>query len=204
MIILDCEQGTDAWFQGRLGIPTASNFDKIITSTGKASTQAKSYMNKLLAEWLTGSSINQDSTEWMERGNLLEADARSLFEFTNECEVSQVGLIYKDDRKLVSCSPDGLIDDSGLEIKCPAPHTHVEYLLSGKLPSKYVAQVQGSMWVTERDSWNFMSYHPEMQPLSVKVNRDDKFIKTLEDYVNDFIDEMLTKRQKLDEARKVA
>jgi len=54
IIEYDIEQGSERWLQARLGIPTASAFDKIVTSTGKASTQSNAYMNKLLAEWLTG------------------------------------------------------------------------------------------------------------------------------------------------------
>ena len=66
MIIHGCEQGTDEWFQARCGIPTASSFDKLITPTGKPSTQADAYMHQLLAEWVMGEKISMDSTFWMQ------------------------------------------------------------------------------------------------------------------------------------------
>lgn len=196
MIVLDCEQGSQEWLEARLGIPTASEFDKIITGTGKPSSQASTYMNKLLAEWMTGKSNGMEQTDWMQRGNELEADARMLYTLTTDIEVETVGLVYKDDRKLVSCSPDGL-SEGGLELKCPAPHTHVEYLLSGKIPTKYIPQVQGAMYITDRQWWDFMSYHPEMPPLLVRVERNDKYIDALDLALSGFIERMLWKRGQL-------
>ena len=202
MIIVDnVEQGSDAWKQLRLGIPTASCFDKIITSTGKASTQRNAYMNKLLAEWLTGEPTEGYKGEWMERGNVLESDARSLYELIKDVEVRQVSLVYKDDRRLIAASPDGLPPTGGYETKCPMASTHVEYLLADKLPTKYKVQVQGSMYVCEQDHWDFMSYHPSMRPLIKQVDRDTRFIKLLDEELDCFVDEMLEKREKL-KARK--
>jgi len=197
MIIVDVEQCSEAWFKARCGIPTASCFDKIITSTGKPSTQAKAYCNKLVAEYFMKDKISVDQNEWMSRGVELEPEARQAYEFLTDSEVSEVGLIYKDDDKLVSCSPDGLIGDRGLEIKCPAPHTHVEYLLAGKIPSKYVAQVQGSMWVTGLEQWDFMSYHPDMPPLIIKVDADKDFHNRLDLLMDKFINTMLDNRVKI-------
>jgi len=205
MIILDVAQGEPEWFAARSGIPTASNFDKIISSTGKPSTQAKVYMHKLLAEWMTGIPTNNEQTEWMLRGIEMEDEARSLYCFVNDAVVATVGLAYKDDRKLISCSPDGLIgEDAGLEIKCPAPHTHVEYLLADKIPAKYIPQVQGSMYVTGRDHWDFMSYHPGMPPLIKRIDRDEKFISTLDSLLAEFIHTMLEKREKLNKIKEAA
>lgn len=186
MIIVDCEQGTEEWFAARCGIPTASCFDKIITSTGKKSTQADTYLNQLIGESFVGVQPSY-SNEAMERGKELEAEARGLFEFITDLEVQEVGLCYKDESKTVSCSPDGLIgDDSGLEIKCPNLSTHVGYLRDNKLPTKYVAQVQGSMYVTGRQSWYFMSFFPGMKPLIIEVKRDAEFCANLSKYLKDF------------------
>lgn len=197
MLVEMIEQGSPEWFEARIGIPTASCFDKILSPTGKPSTQAGAYMNKLLAEWLTGKPTNSDSNEWMLRGSELEADARKLYEFSTDVEVGQVGIVYKDESRLVSCSPDGLTPDGGLEIKAPAPHTHVEYLLAGKIPTKYIPQVQGSMYITGRPHWDFMSYHPEMTPLIIRVERDEAYIKLLDSSLTGFIEKMLVKREKL-------
>ena len=205
IICNDFEQGTPEWFAARLGIPTASSFDKLITPTGKPSSQAKGYMCELLAEWLLNRDVKSFAgNEWTERGQALEPEARAQYEFITDRQINTVGIVYMDDRKLVSASPDGLAFDAGtesymhgLEIKSPSPAVHVEYLLSDTMPDKYKAQVQGSMLVTDLDRWDFVSYHPDMDPAIITVRRDEKFIKTLSDILDQFVDEMLEKREKL-------
>ena len=55
MIEHPARQGTDEWIHARLGIPTASQFDKILTPAKmELSSQATDYMHKLLAEMATG------------------------------------------------------------------------------------------------------------------------------------------------------
>tara|TARA_R100001143_G_scaffold39707_1_gene36300 strand:- start:1105 stop:1701 length:597 start_codon:yes stop_codon:yes gene_type:complete len=195
MIIVDCEQGTQEWFEARCGIPTASCFDKIITSTGAKSKQFQGYLNMLAGESLVGVQESYKS-EAMQRGNDLEPDAITMFEFMTDQDVQRVGLCYKDEEKAASCSPDALVGDhSGLEIKCPALATHVGYVRANKIPAKYVPQVQGSMYVTGRKSWYFMSYFPRLKPLLIEVKRDDEFIKQLDDYLTDFNDQLSSIKQ---------
>lgn len=179
MIVLNLEQGSPEWPKARLGVATASNFDKIITPTGKPSTQSDAYALKLVAEWLAGENLDEYGNQWMQRGTELEPQARAFYEFQTGATVEQVGFVLRDDRK-VGCSPDGLVLADGLvEIKCPAPHTHVDYLLTGTVPNKYQPQVQGQMMVMERDWCDFLSFHPLMPPVLTRVGRDEKFIKAL-------------------------
>lgn len=155
MIIHNCEQNTPEWLQARLGILTASEFSKIVSSTGKASTQAATYMNKLLAEWLSGKPEEDYTNGYMDRGHELEDEARDYLEFQTDLEIEKVGLVYANKRKLISASPDGLIGkDGGCEINCPIGSTQIKYLLANKLPGEYVPQVQGSLWITGRHTGN--------------------------------------------------
>ena len=120
MIVVDCEQGTEAWDKARLGIPTASNFHKILSPTGKPSKQADLYLYKLLAEWLTGEPEEGWMTDAMAAGYLTQPEAIEYFELTTDRKVEPIGFAYLDDRKIVGSSPDGLVgDDSGIEIKAP-------------------------------------------------------------------------------------
>jgi hypothetical protein len=180
MRCIDCVQGSDEWISARLGIPSASMYGKIITTQGKWSTQADTYINQLVAEKLTGEQTPFYQNEHMARGTELEPDARKMYEFIKDVEVQEVGFCLHDTLE-AGASPDGLIgEDGGLEIKCPAPATHVEYLRGGKLPSKYKQQVMGCLWITGREWWDFMSYHPSMKPLIVRVERDEDYIAELE------------------------
>ena len=178
-------QGTVEWLRARLGVPSASNFSKVVTTKGQRSTSFMGYVNALIAEKLTGDPTYVKITEPMERGTSLEDEARAMYQLINDTEVRQVDFI-KHPNMEVGCSPDGLIDVKcdrgligGLEIKCPLQGTHVEYLRAGKVPSKYMLQVQGCMFVTGRGYWDFMSYHPKMKPLIVRTYRDDDLINEL-------------------------
>lgn len=179
MITLDCEQGSLEWFAARCGIPSASNFDKIITSTGKPSTQKMKYMYQLAGESITGIKTDSFQSEAMKRGAEMEGEAIKLYEMLSGKTVKRVGLCYPDEQKMWAASPDGLFDDIGLEIKCPLIHTHVEYLAKKEFPSEYYAQVQGGLLVTGLKGWVLMSYYPGLKPFICPVNRDEKFISLL-------------------------
>ncbi len=201
MIILNCEQNSQAWFEARSGHPTASCFDMIITpKTGKPSTQAQKYLYTLAGERLAGAKAESFQSAWMERGIEVEQEARDLFQMVRDVEVKQVGVVYPDDKKLYSCSPDGLLETEGVEIKCPSMAVHVSYLLAGGLPSDYIPQVQGGMLITGFFSWNFLSYYPGLPPLMIKVQRDDAFCAKLKIALQEFcvnLDEVEAKLRKL-------
>jgi len=197
MIISEHEQGSPEWLLDRLGIPSASNFGKLMTAGLKASTQAEVYQNRLVAEWYTGEPENVFVSDAMLRGTELEPQAREAYEFATDKEVEQVGFVYMDESKLVGCSPDGLCAAHGVELKCPLPSTHVSYLLSDALPDAYTGQVQGSMYVTGLEAWDFVSYCPGFPPLIITVERDEKWMNAFEPLLEKFIEGMLAKREKL-------
>jgi putative phage-type endonuclease len=198
VIILEHEQGSPEWLASRLGRPSASMFGKLITGSGKPSSSAESYINELIAERLTGRSKPFYTNEHMERGNALEPEAREAYEFITDFEVQETGFIL-DDSGEFGCSPDGLVVDHslGLEIKCPSDSVHVSYLRAGKVPAKYYQQVQGCMWITGRDCWDFMSYHPEMPHLLVRARRNEKFIKAMAEQVLAAVETITTETERL-------
>ena len=205
MIISEHEQGTDEWMQERIGIPTASNFDKIFTTTLKPSSTSKTYLNTLLAEWMLGEKEQIKQSEWMQRGIELEAEAREAFGFVTDYRVDQVGLCYRDEQKLVGASPDGFVFetdiadfDSLLEIKCPKASTHVGWMLSGGLPSTYFQQCHGQLYVCDLDSLHFVSYYPGLPLFHVVVERDEKIDSAIHKHISEFIEKMLEGREKLE------
>ena len=196
MIISDCIQLSDEWFTEHAGIPGASSMDKIITSTGKRSTQRKDYMYKLAAESLLGVREAGYTNAAMEEGTAREEESRDCFAFLMDMDVHQVGMCYKDEQKKYLCSPDGLIVDpvmgvtSGLEMKNPLAKTHVEYLDNLGLPTKYFVQVQASLFITGLQKWYFMSYYPDLDPFILSVLPDLEFHKKLENELNTFCAEL--------------
>jgi hypothetical protein len=190
MRLIECEQGSEEWLKARLGVPSASNFSKLITMRGTLSTQAKAYVDALVAEAITGESTYVKVTDAMQRGTELEPYARERYFYETGNSVEEVGFCLHDDYQ-AGASPDGLIgEDGGLEIKCPLGGTMVSYLRVGRLPSKYWQQVQGCLHITGRKWWDFMAYHPDMKPLIVRVERDEAFIAALNALLIDVVKEI--------------
>ena len=197
MIILNDEQGSPEWLASRLGRPSASMFSNLITTSGKPSSSAKKYIAEMVAERLTGRSKPFYTNDHMERGNFLEPEAREAYEFITELEVVETGFILHDSEEF-GCSPDGLVaNDGGLEIKCPSTAVHVSYLRKKVVPAKYYQQVQGCMWITGREWWDFMSYHPEMPHLLVRARRDEKFIEAMAEQVLAAVETITTETERL-------
>lgn len=202
MIVVDTvEQGTEEWRAIKCGLPSASKFDKILTATREKSEQRTAYMNKLIAERLMGRPLDGYQNDSMLRGTDMEPEARAFYEFNRDAEIKQVAFVYGDDSMRYGASPDGLVlPTGGLEMKNPEAHTHIEYMRAGKCPTKYWVQVQGNIWICEADWWDFLSYYPGLDPLIVRVPRDDDFIAALRDEVLRFCDDLDETTNKLRKA----
>ena len=179
MKIHDCEQGSAKWLALRAGIPTASQFNKILTPTGKPSKSAEPYMHALMAERMLGEPLISHVSWYMERGSVMESEARQYYEFQRDMEVKQVGLITNDAGS-AGASPDGLVgEDGSLEIKCPSAEVHVGYLLFKPADRKYYPQIQGQLWISEREWVDVLSYYPGLPHALTRVERDEPYIKLL-------------------------
>lgn len=201
LITLNCEQGTEEWRAARLGIPTATGIDRIVTPTGSKSSSWAAYLAELIAESIEGLKESYKS-EAMQRGNLLEEQARLAYEFETGNDVVQVGGVYLNAKKELMISPDGLIPPlkKGLEIKCPEMKTHIKTLLEGGIPSQYIIQVQSALWVTGYDTWDFVSYCPEYQKQTLyihTVQRDKNLMKAFDEYIPQFLKTLRALKEQL-------
>lgn len=190
MNILTCEQGSEEWFRARMGMPTASEFATVMAS-GKGGGESKTrrtYMLKLAGEILTGEPMENYTNGHMERGKIMEDEARDFYSFMTDAEPQRVGFIVNG-RK--GCSPDSLIGDKGmLEIKTALPHILIDRLLRDEFPPEHKAQCQGQLWVAEREWIDIAVYWPKL-PLFVKrAFRDEDYIAKLTVAVSEFNDEL--------------
>lgn len=191
-IIEDIEQGSDEWHELRRETITASKF-KDVMSKGAGKTR-KAYMYQLAAESITGEVAESYSNDAMLWGTETEPQARAMYELESGNSVDEVAFV-KHDTKKIGVSPDGLIGLDGLvEIKCPKTTTQIETFLSGKMPSYHKAQVQGQLWITGRAWLDFVSFDPridgEASYFCVRIERDDEYIKDLEQACYAFSDEL--------------
>lgn len=184
--IIECDQNSDEWFSARMGIPTASKFATVMAK-GEGKTRSE-YMRKLAGEILTEEPSESFSNSHTERGHELEDVARREYAFITGNEPVRVGFVRNGEK---GASPDSLIgENGGLEIKTALPHIQIDRLERDRLPPEHKAQVQGNLWVTEREFWDFVSYWPKLPMLNVRVYRDEEYIKTMADEVNRFNDEL--------------
>ena len=190
MRVVDCEQGTTEWFRARAGMPTASEFATVMAKgkDGGASVTRRKYLYTLAGEIITGQPTESYSNAHMERGKVMEDDARREYAFMFDAEPERIGFIVNG-RK--GCSPDSLIGESGmLEIKTKLPHLLIETILADKFPAEHKAQCQGALWVAEREWIDIAVYWPGL-PLFVKrAYRDEPYLKDLEAAVDQFNDEL--------------
>jgi YqaJ-like viral recombinase domain len=196
----DIKQGEDLWLQARLGIPTASEFDRIIMPAKlELSKSSKPYTHRLLAEWMYGAPLEAFVSPWMERGKELEPEAVRYYEMERGVDTQAVGIVLTDDG-MIGASPDRLVGDEGLlELKCPALETHVGYMLDPpSLVADYRLQTQGQLWVCGDREWvDLMSYHPGFPTVIIRQKAEMKVFAALSTHLPAFIDTMLKCRELL-------
>lgn len=188
--IFNCEQNSPEWFQARAGIPTASEFHTVMASGrgGGESKTRKTYLYKLAGEVITEEPTEGYSNANMDRGHVMEDDARRMYSFIADADIQRVGFVRNGDK---GASPDGLIGDDGMfEAKSKFPHLLIERLLSDDFPPEHKAQCQGALWVAEREWIDIVVYWPKM-PLFVKrAYRDGPYIISLASAVKQFNEEL--------------
>jgi putative phage-type endonuclease len=190
------EQRTDEWFTARLGKVTASRVADVISKTksGPSASRAN-YLAELVAERLTGNPAESFKSSAMQWGIDTEAQAILGYEVVSGQTVKAVGFVEHPTLGMTGASPDGLIGLDGLiEVKCPNTATQIDLLLIGKVPQKYVTQMQWQMACTGRKWCEFVSFDPRlpanMQFFIKHVVRDDDYIAMLELEVSAFLDEV--------------
>jgi hypothetical protein len=184
------EQRSGEWNSLRAGVITASECAVLLTEKGKvsASKGVDTYLSVKLAEMVVGGQLPKTGGSFaMDAGIFLEDEIFSKYNASNDPEMRKVAFCMSDDGRC-GCSPDALIGDNlGVEIKCPLIQTHIKYLLAGELPPDYFAQVHFSMFVTGYPQWKFMSYHRQLKPLILTVERDEKIQAVIGEAVSNFI-----------------
>jgi hypothetical protein len=202
----DLVQGSDDWLAARLGIPTASEFDKIITAKKLAlSESCRPYLCKLIAEWLYGAPLDGydvGAHGWGLRGKELEPEAVRYYEMEKGIDTQAIGFVTTDDGT-AGASPDRLVGQVGLyEGKAPGLVAHVGYMLEPQtLLDEYRIQHQGQLWICHDRDWvDMQSYHPGFPSVIVRSYRDEKVQAALSMHIPAFVATMLSARIKLTQA----
>ncbi len=197
------KQGTPEWFAERLGKVTASRVSDVLAKIKSGEAAARSnYRAELVAQRLTGYMEEGFTNAAMQHGNEYEKFARAQYEIKKDVMVDEIGFVSHPVIEWAGASPDGLIGDDGLiEIKCPNTATHIDYMLAGKAPSKYIPQMVWQLACTGRKWCDFVSFDPrmpeEMQLFIVRFDRNDEQIAETETEVRKFLTEVESTISKL-------
>lgn len=173
MIIHAVKQDSPEWFALRCGKFTASNFDKLFMA--KSTKGYQDLVNSVVFERLTSEVPESYESDWMRRGKELEPEARLRYELDTFQKVQEVGFVELNE--WVGGSPDGFLDEDGLlEIKCPKFNTFIFYALSHEAVKEYQYQVQGELLVTGRKWSELFVYHPKLEPLRFRIERNEEIV----------------------------
>lgn len=186
ILIHDVKQGEEDWHALRLGIPTGSQFSRIVTPTGKLSESRHKLMSELIAERYIGQAKESFTSAAMDRGRGMEAEAVAHYAAKRRIDPVRVGFVSNTART-IGVSPDSFVNaDELLEVKCPNPETHMSYLMATmdgvkrkSVAQEYKPQVQGQLWLTGRQRCVTLSYCPGFPPAVLVAERDDKYIELL-------------------------
>ena len=188
----DIEQSTDAWYAIRRGKVTGSKFATVLAHGrgGKTdpSITRRQYMLTLISDRMGGAPSDSYQSRAMARGKDMEAEALQLYHALHGPPI-RVGFVERNDD--VGCSPDAFVGDVGMvQVKTAEPCIQLERVLKPALPAEHVCQVQGELWVCEREWSDFVSYWPGLPLMVTRVYRDELAIKSIELGVELFLNEM--------------
>jgi putative phage-type endonuclease len=192
---VNVEQRSAEWHQMRLGKVTASRVADILakTKTGPSASR-QNYLIELALQRTTGVIQESYSNSAMEWGTQTEPQARVAYEVRTGNFVDQIAFVDHPTIAWFGCSPDGLVGDGLVEIKCPNSATHWDYFKYNRPPTKYVIQMQAQMACTGAKWCDFVSFDPRMpersQLLIVRVDRDNQFIADMEGEIEVFLKEV--------------
>lgn len=199
MVLHDVTQGSEAWKDLRLGMPTASQFSRIIRFGSKPGTVQKSdswrpYVYELATEKVFGIRKQEFDGAAIRWGTEHEPVAADVFARAMGVELMPMGF-HTDAKGRYGCSLDRMIKGSNeaVEIKCPyVALNHVGYLIDGMKAHRfpYYAQVQGQLLVSGVDCVHFWSWYPGLPACHIKTWRDETYIGRLAEYLEEFCDDL--------------
>ena len=185
------EQRSPEWFAARRGLVTASSVGGIL---GVAPYATRADIMRRMVRDAMGAESEFTSNIATEYGNNNEAGALIEFEMETGATVNPVGFITRED--WAGCSPDGLIgEDGGLEIKCPFSMRKDDGKPFKSLRDQphYYAQVQFSLWVTQRSFWHFYQWSPTQtahEMVSVDLDWQAENLPKLRQFYAEYLHEL--------------
>lgn len=183
-------QRSDDWYAERCGKVTASRVKDLNAKPMKGKALNALGLT-ILAERLTGVQKEIPTSYSMQWGIDNEPHAIAAYENETGNFVVGTGLIDHPFVEMFGASPDGIVGKDGqIEVKCPDTTTHLNTLLTRKVPDEYIPQITSQLSCTRREWCDFVSYDPrlkaELQIIVIRVFAKDLDISGMESDVRVF------------------
>jgi putative phage-type endonuclease len=188
------EQRSPEWIAARLGSVTASRVSDALAGPDTAA--RRNYLIQLVTERLTGQQQESYTNAAMQWGTETEPLARAMYQatLTGDSFVEEAPFVKHPTIEWFGASPDGFVSDGLVEIKCPNSTTHIDYVIEGKVPTKYKKQILAQLACTNRKWCDFVSFDPRvpdhLQLFVVRFEPKQEEIEKLEEGVKKFLDEV--------------
>jgi hypothetical protein len=172
---LDHAQGTAEWLSARYGRFTASEFGMfVMRRDAKAKTAFENNIMTKLGEFIDQDDCAPSYEDYnMKRGTRLEPYALAAYAAHTSNEVEKVGLAIHTELPL-GFSADAMVNQRafGLELKAPTAKIQLLRIREKVVPSDYMCQIHGSMFLAGSPHWDFFSWHPKLPAFYIRVHRD--------------------------------
>jgi predicted phage-related endonuclease len=164
-------QRTGAWFAARTGKLTASRMRAAMAylkpkkdGVLEDKAERRNLKIEILVERMTGDIVDKYINQAMQWGIDTEPLAKAEYEVRTGRIIKDVGFIDHASIEFCGASPDGLVGDGLIEVKCPETKTHLETILSGEIPEDHFPQLILQCAVTKRGWVDFVSFDPRVDP----------------------------------------
>ena len=157
-------QGNGAWFNARTGKLTASRIKSAMKylKDGKDAADRRNLKIEIICERLTGDIVDKFVSQAMQWGIEKEPEAKEVYEQKTGRVIKDMGFVDHPKIEFCGASPDGLVDDGLVEIKCPATTTFLYWIFAGVVPEEHKPQMALQCACTGRPWVDFVAYDPRM------------------------------------------
>lgn len=159
----DVEQGSKDWLLLRLGCLSASNADCIVA--GKTTAKRQGYMASLINQICTMTIDDEKPFKQLEHGKLYEGAARdALSADLGFAEIKELPFIYMDNDLRLGVSPDGVFEDTIIELKSPYNgENFFRFRCFDYNKKEWALQCQFQIFATKAKRHIFAMYEPRVK-----------------------------------------
>lgn len=171
MKVSNHEQGSQEWFDSRLGVVTGSKDGGLPAIMGTKAAYEKLVYKKVGERLMKHVDMDNMHESALNRGKRLEQEGLAAFEYVTGKKTYSVGLVKHPEYEWIGYSPDGIISETeDVEVKCPEEQNYTMILESKKVPDEYEWQITQGFCANPKlmTRW-FVAYNPDIEDFPIVI-----------------------------------